>query len=176
MVFFVKKESGQSNSHLETTWTVWVSVLLPVLLRSLVCQSCISLGDLDELSYCERVVWVLVRMLQQTKLSVSSLNGCSVCISVHSQYLEGIEGLQRLDLADLVSSDCPKSPKEYGNEEFEEESWSQPRPLVCLLSLLYSLLTTRALTVLTSEFELLLSEDHSLQDVVGQRNEDHSQN
>lgn len=49
MVFFVQKESWQSDGYLEATWTIWVTVLLPVLFGSLISQCSVSLGDLNEL-------------------------------------------------------------------------------------------------------------------------------
>lgn len=176
MVFFVQKESWQSNGYLKAAWTIWVAVLLPVFLSSLICQSSVSLSNLNELSNCERIIWIFIRMLYQAKLSVSSLNGCSVSVWLYSKDLEWVKWLQRFDLANLVSSQSPKSPKQNGDEDFEEETRPHPSSFVCLLSLFYSLLTARTIAVLSSQFELLLSKYHCLKDVVGKRNQNYSQN
>ena len=135
----------------------------------------IGLGNLDEFSDSERVVWVLVWMLDKTELPVGSLDYCLFSAWVNSQYLVGVKGLHRLDPAYLVCCQIPERPEEYCNCEFEKEAWLHPWVFVCQLSLLDRVFAPRALTVLSVELKLLLSKYHNLEDVVGEGNQEDCQ-
>mmetsp|Transcript_97055 Transcript_97055/g.289934 ORF Transcript_97055/g.289934 Transcript_97055/m.289934 type:complete len:209 (+) Transcript_97055:1111-1737(+) len=101
VVLLLQQEAGQANAHLRGLRAVGVAILLVVLLRRLVRERIVGLGDLDEPGGRQGVVGVLVGVVDEGELAVGLLDVLCVGRRTHLQDVKGIKLLDLLLLPEL---------------------------------------------------------------------------
>mmetsp|Transcript_1582 Transcript_1582/g.4049 ORF Transcript_1582/g.4049 Transcript_1582/m.4049 type:complete len:476 (+) Transcript_1582:498-1925(+) len=96
VIVLFKKEEGQSNANLRGLRAIRVAVLLPVPPCDVVGEGGIGLGDLDEPGGGQRVVRVLVRVVDQGELPVGPLD-----LRVRG-FLRDLKDLEGVELVNLL--------------------------------------------------------------------------
>mmetsp|Transcript_69573 Transcript_69573/g.123068 ORF Transcript_69573/g.123068 Transcript_69573/m.123068 type:complete len:275 (+) Transcript_69573:726-1550(+) len=74
MVVLLQEEARQTNANFRCLRAIRIAILLVVCLCSFISQSIVRLGDLDESGSSERIIGILVRMVNQGELPVSLLD------------------------------------------------------------------------------------------------------
>mmetsp|Transcript_20120 Transcript_20120/g.55415 ORF Transcript_20120/g.55415 Transcript_20120/m.55415 type:complete len:380 (+) Transcript_20120:793-1932(+) len=101
VVLLLEKEARQPDANLRGLRAVGIAILLPVALGNLVRQGLVRLGDLDEARGGQRVVGVLVGVVDQGELPVGPLDFLVRRLWVHFEDFEGVKLLDLLLLAEL---------------------------------------------------------------------------
>jgi len=106
------EELWEGNTDGKTALAVRVSVLKEVVTCFFVCQDRVSFGDLDELIYGLRVVWVLVRVFFSGEFSVSFLYLAWGSISSNTKNFVRYECLEWFDVFDDVKALVANVPED----------------------------------------------------------------
>mmetsp|Transcript_58999 Transcript_58999/g.173185 ORF Transcript_58999/g.173185 Transcript_58999/m.173185 type:complete len:447 (-) Transcript_58999:21-1361(-) len=96
LVVLLEEEARQADAHLRRRRTVGIAVLLVVRLGNRVGQRRVGLGDLDEARARQRVVRVLVGVVDEREFPVCLLD---LLVVGGSADLEDVEGVELLDLS-----------------------------------------------------------------------------